>query len=66
MSDQAAAVRVKHRFTASPERVFDSWLDPEKGAGFFSRRRPGRWCGRRPTRGWGDGSRSPTAGTGRT
>jgi uncharacterized protein YndB with AHSA1/START domain len=23
-------VRVIHRFRASPERVFDAWLDPEK------------------------------------
>ena len=37
-----ATVCVKHHFTATPERVFDAWLDPEKGAGFCSLRRPGR------------------------
>ena len=36
MSDQATTtVRVKHRFTASPERVFDAWLDPEKARRFL-------------------------------
>ena len=28
-------VRVSRRFTASPERVFDAWLDPEKAARFL-------------------------------
>jgi uncharacterized protein YndB with AHSA1/START domain len=28
-------VCVKHRFSASPERVFDAWLDPEKASKFF-------------------------------
>jgi uncharacterized protein YndB with AHSA1/START domain len=36
MSDQATTtVRVKHRFTTSPERVFDAWLDPEKARRFL-------------------------------
>ena len=36
MSDQATTtVRVKHRFTASPERLFDAWLDPEKARRFL-------------------------------
>ena len=36
MSDQATTtVRVKHRFTASPERVFDAWLDPERARRFL-------------------------------
>jgi uncharacterized protein YndB with AHSA1/START domain len=36
MSDQATTtVRVKHRFTAAPERVFDAWLDPEKARRFL-------------------------------
>ena len=30
-----ATVRVKHRFTASPERVFDAWLDPERARRFL-------------------------------
>jgi uncharacterized protein YndB with AHSA1/START domain len=24
----APAIRVEHRFSVSPERVFDAWLDP--------------------------------------
>jgi uncharacterized protein YndB with AHSA1/START domain len=28
-------VRVKHRFTASPEQVFDAWLDPGKARRFL-------------------------------
>ena len=28
-------VRVTRRFSASPERVFDAWLDPEKAARFL-------------------------------
>jgi uncharacterized protein YndB with AHSA1/START domain len=28
-------VRVSHRFTASPERVFDAWLDPAKARQFL-------------------------------
>ena len=36
MSDPATTtVRVKHRFTASPERVFDAWLDPERARRFL-------------------------------
>jgi uncharacterized protein YndB with AHSA1/START domain len=36
MSNQTTAtVRVKHRFTASPERVFDAWLDPAKARRFL-------------------------------
>jgi uncharacterized protein YndB with AHSA1/START domain len=36
MSDQATiTVRVKHQFTALPERVFDAWLDPEKARRFL-------------------------------
>jgi uncharacterized protein YndB with AHSA1/START domain len=31
----AIHVCVKHRFTASAERVFDAWLDPEKASKFF-------------------------------
>jgi uncharacterized protein YndB with AHSA1/START domain len=30
-----ASVCVTHRFTASPERVFDAWLDPEKARQFL-------------------------------
>jgi uncharacterized protein YndB with AHSA1/START domain len=36
MSDRATTtISVKHRFTASPERVFDAWLDPEKARRFL-------------------------------
>jgi uncharacterized protein YndB with AHSA1/START domain len=36
MSDQATiTVLVKHQFTASPERVFEAWLDPEKARRFL-------------------------------
>jgi uncharacterized protein YndB with AHSA1/START domain len=28
-------VRVTHRFSATPERVFDAWLDPEKARQFL-------------------------------
>jgi uncharacterized protein YndB with AHSA1/START domain len=30
MTGSAVIVRVTHRFSAAPERVFDAWLDPEK------------------------------------
>jgi uncharacterized protein YndB with AHSA1/START domain len=30
-----AAVRVSRRYQASPERVFDAWLDPEKAGRFL-------------------------------
>lgn len=33
---QHVAVRVTRRFTASPERVFDAWLDPEKVMNWMS------------------------------
>jgi uncharacterized protein YndB with AHSA1/START domain len=35
MTDDRATVRVTHRFAASPERVFDAWLDPAKAARFL-------------------------------
>jgi uncharacterized protein YndB with AHSA1/START domain len=38
--DEQASVRVTRRFTASAERVFDAWLDPEK---------VGRWLFATPT-----------------
>jgi len=30
MTEELASARVSHRFTASPERVYDAWLDPAK------------------------------------
>jgi uncharacterized protein YndB with AHSA1/START domain len=36
MSDQATTtVCVQHHFSASPERVFNAWLDPEKARRFL-------------------------------
>src|SRR5262249_39504198 len=35
MTNDRVTVRVTHRFTASPERVFDAWLDPAKAAKFL-------------------------------
>jgi len=32
---QTVTVRVTRRFTASPERVFDAWLDPDKASKFL-------------------------------
>jgi uncharacterized protein YndB with AHSA1/START domain len=32
---QAVTVRVTHRFSASPERVFDAWLDPARAGKFL-------------------------------
>ena len=29
MSSETVSLQVSHRFDASPERVFDAWLDPE-------------------------------------
>jgi uncharacterized protein YndB with AHSA1/START domain len=34
-SDPRATVRVKHRFSQSPERVFDAWLNPAKARKFL-------------------------------
>jgi uncharacterized protein YndB with AHSA1/START domain len=31
----AATIAVKHRFDATPERVFDAWLDPAKARKFL-------------------------------
>lgn len=33
--DQAVVIRVTRRFEASPERVFDAWLDPDKARKFL-------------------------------
>jgi uncharacterized protein YndB with AHSA1/START domain len=30
MTEELASAKVSHRFTASPERVYDAWLDPSK------------------------------------
>jgi uncharacterized protein YndB with AHSA1/START domain len=32
---QTVSVRVTHRFSAAPERVFDAWLDPAKAGKFL-------------------------------
>ena len=34
-ADPRATVRVTHRFSQSPERVFDAWLDPTKARKFL-------------------------------
>jgi uncharacterized protein YndB with AHSA1/START domain len=40
-SAKTATVRVSRRFNASPERVFDAWLDPERARRFLFTR-PGQ------------------------
>jgi len=35
MNQDLVTLRVTHRFKASPERVFDAWLDPAKAARFL-------------------------------
>ena len=35
INESKAAVRVSRHFEASPERIFDAWLDPEKAARFL-------------------------------
>jgi len=32
MPEQLVSLIVKHRYTASPERVYDAWLDPTKAS----------------------------------
>jgi uncharacterized protein YndB with AHSA1/START domain len=67
MSDQATTtVRVKHRFTSPPERVFDAWLDPEKAGRFLFASPTGQMVCAETDGGWADDSHSPTGGTGRT
>ena len=34
-TDRRASIRVTHRFSQSPERVFDAWLDPAKAKKFL-------------------------------
>jgi uncharacterized protein YndB with AHSA1/START domain len=34
-TERRITVRVTHRFSQSPERVFDAWLDPEKARTFL-------------------------------
>ena len=34
-TDRRATVRVTHRFSQSPDRVFDAWLDPAKAKKFL-------------------------------
>ncbi|HKX10263.1 MAG TPA: SRPBCC family protein [Stellaceae bacterium] len=34
-TDRRATIRVTHRFSQSPERVFDAWLDPTKAKKFL-------------------------------
>lgn len=35
MHDERHTIQVRHVFSASPERVFDAWLDPAKAAKFL-------------------------------
>lgn len=35
MTDDLRTVRVSHRFSASPERVYDAWLDPAIASRFL-------------------------------
>jgi uncharacterized protein YndB with AHSA1/START domain len=41
MTGSPVSVRVTHRFSAAPERVFDAWLDPEKIAKWMLAPAPG-------------------------